>query len=101
MKNRLVRLIAALCALIMVLSCAVACANDTQNPDNTPTTDDATDSTDSTDKDNAEEDKDIVYTATIPEGYTYGLDDSFVVYAYPEDVFVWKDYDWQHSKRMF
>ena len=96
MKTCLVRLIAALCALIMVLSCAVACANDTQNPDTTQT-DDTTDSTDSTDKDNTDEDKEIAYTANIPEGYAYGPDDAFVVYAYPKDVFVWKDYDWQHS----
>ncbi|MBQ7318635.1 MAG: hypothetical protein IJW97_00445 [Clostridia bacterium] len=94
MRSNLIRLIALLCALLMLATCAIACAeSDPEDTDKTP----SEDTSDPSEDNDPEEDKETVYKANIPDGFSYGTDDPFTVYAYPTDVFVWKDYDWQHS----
>ena len=87
-----IKLISLLCALMMIMSAAVACAE--QNEDE-KTPDDSTQEGETGDNQSGDKDSDeIVYTAKIPDGYSCN-GETFTVYTYPQDVFVWKDYDWQ------
>jgi hypothetical protein len=89
-----IKLISLLCALMMIMSAAVACAE--QNEDE-KTPDDSTQEGETGDNQSGDKDSDeIVYTAKIPDGYSCN-GETFTVYTYPQDVFVWKDYDWQNS----
>ena len=96
MMRQWMRLLALVCALLMIVTTAVACADGTEDdqPGDTEGGDTADNST--TDNTNDKEPDTIVYAANIPEGYSCN-NESFVVYTYPQDVFVWKDYDWQNS----
>ena len=93
MKKNTLRLLSLLLALLMLVSVFCACADETdQDPDDDA---DAVEGDDNTGDDEDEDDGVIVYKANIPDGYTAGGE--FTVYAYPEDVFVWKDFDWQNA----
>ena len=93
MKPFWIKTVALLCALLMLITMSVSCAD--QNDDTTG--DDGQTEGESNQGNQTEEDpENIVYTANIPDGYSCN-GESFVVYTYPEDVFVWKDYDWQNS----
>ena len=92
MKNTTLRLLSLLLALLMMLSVFCACADDTEEQPDDP---DVPVEGDDEDEGGDDEDGEIVYKASIPEGYTAGGE--FTVYAYPEDVFVWKDFDWQNA----
>ena len=88
-----IKMMALLCALLMLATMTIACAD--QEDSSTDT--DGAGETDNTQTEQGGEDPDnIVYKANIPDGFSGG-GDPFVVYTYPHDVFVWKDYDWQHS----
>jgi len=88
-----IKVAAILCMLAMLMSTAVACADQNEDdPVEDPTNQEQTGDEGSEDKDSEE----IVYKANIPEGYSCN-GDTFTVYTYPHDVFVWKDYDWQNS----
>ena len=93
MKRLWIRILACLCAALMVLTCAIACA---EQPDNNKENDNQEGSENTEQGNPPDDDENIVYTANTPEGYSCG-NESFVVYTYPHDVFVWKDYDWQNS----
>ena len=94
MKSKWMRLLSLMLVAFMLLSVFCACAEtpvdegeeQPGDQDNTPGTTDPED----------DPDKPIVYTADIPEGYHAG-DITFTVYTFPEEVFVWYDYDWQHA----
>lgn len=78
-----------LAALMMVLLCLpliVACSDANAGTVTTPPAD-STDNAPGADTTTS-------YTADIPEGLNYN-DRPFRVYAYPQNVFVWSDYDWQ------
>ena len=93
MKSKWTRLLALLVVACMMLSVFCACANDTtDDPDETE--DQGQQGT--TDKGNEDEDEDIVYVADIPAGFSGG-GATFTVYTFPEEIFVWKDFDWQHA----
>ena len=92
MKSKWIRLLAVLLVACMMLSVFCACADEQQGDDNekdpsgTPGTGDG-------DGDGEEE---IVYTANIPDNYNAN-GEVFSVYTFPEEVFVWYDYDWQNA----
>ena len=92
MNSKWTRLLTMLLALCMVLTVMCACANETEQerPDSDGEQPGNTDTPAGDDPDEK-----IVYTADIPEGYSAG-GQSFTVYTFPEDIFVWKDFDWQH-----
>ena len=93
MNSKWTRLLARLVVACMMLSVFCACADDTTEEEQNP---DDQGQQGNTDKPDDEEEEDIVYTADIPAGYSGG-GDTFTVYTFPEEVFVWKDFDWQHA----
>ena len=95
MKNTTLRLLSLLLALLMMLSVFCACADDTEEQPDDPDVPVEGDGEGEGDEGDGEEEGEIVYKANIPEGYTAGGE--FTVYAYPEDIFVWKDFDWQNA----
>ena len=92
MKSKWMRLLALLVVACMMLSVFCACADDTTEEGQDP---DDQGQQGNTDNPGDQVEEDIVYTADIPEGYSAGGQD-FTVYTFPEEVFVWKDFDWQH-----
>ena len=91
MKSKWTRFLAMLMALCMVLAVLCACADDTEQPEEDPSNQPG-----NTDTPTQEDtDDEVVYTADIPAGYAAG-GATFTVYTFPEEVFVWKDFDWQH-----
>ena len=95
MKSKWTRFLAMLMALCMVLAVLCACADGTTEEQPDPSEQQGT--TDAPAK--VDPDEKIVYTADIPAGYTAG-GATFTVYTFPEEVFVWKDFDWQHVGTM-
>ena len=93
MKSKWTRLLALLMVACMMLSVFCACANDTTDEQDDPA-DQGQQGT--TDQGGDEEDEKIVYTADIPAGFSGG-GATFTVYTFPEEIFVWKDFDWQHA----
>ena len=93
MKSKWTRLLALLVVACMMLSVFCACADDTTEEEQNP---DDQGQQGNTDKPDDEEEGDIVYTADIPAGYSGG-GETFTVYTFPEEIFVWKDFDWQHA----
>lgn len=89
------RIVALLCALFMLSTLAVACAKEPED-EKTPTTPDQGEEGSSDNTPEVEDPEDIVYKADIPDGFSCN-NDVFTVYAYPQDIFVWKDYDWQNA----
>ena len=95
MTHQWMKILALLCALLMILTTAVACANDADGDPSDSSEDESANNGDESGTTDKEPDT-IVYAAKIPDGYSCN-NESFVVYTYPQDVFVWKDYDWQNS----
>ncbi len=90
------KMIAFICAVLMLASLTISCANQGEEGSDTDGQHGNGDSANDSDKDQEKGDPEkIVYAADIPDGYSCD-GESFVVYTYPKDVFVWKDYDWQH-----
>ena len=92
MTHQWMKILALLCALLMILTTAVACANDADGDPSDSSEDESTNNGDESGTTDKEPDT-IVYAAKIPDGYSCN-NESFVVYTYPQDVFVWKDYDY-------
>ena len=92
-KNLWIKAIALLCALLMMSTFVIGCAEEEKTPDGQPA--DQTEN-ESGEGSGEEDEGEIVYKANIPDGYSCA-GDTFDVYTYPKDVFVWKDYDWQNS----
>ena len=95
MKSKWTRLLAFVMVACMMFTMLAACADDTsddgkdpENPSNTDT------QPGNTDEDPGEED--IIYTAEVPDDFSAG-GTTFTVYTYPEEIFVWKDFDWQNA----
>ncbi len=95
MKSTWMRLLALLMVACMMLSVVCACADDTtQDEEGQKGSQSTTPGT--TDGDTDDTDEDIVYKADVPADYSAG-DVTFTVYTYPKEIFVWKDFDWQHE----
>lgn len=92
-RNVLLRVASLALVLLMLLAIVCSCSPDSDKsdqPDDPNKPDDPNTPGDGDDSD------DTNYTANVPAGYTCN-DETFTVYAYPEDVFVWKDFDWQNN----
>ena len=86
-----VRLAVLTMVLLLCLPLAAACTTPPQGGSDT-TTNSATTNGSGTPADTS-----TSYTANVPSGLNYN-DQPFRVYAYPKNVFVWSDYDWQCSE---
>ena len=86
-----VRLAVLTMVLLLCLPLAAACTTPPQGGSDT-TTNSATTNGPGTPADTS-----TSYTANVPSGLNYN-DQPFRVYAYPKNVFVWSDYDWQCSE---
>ncbi len=94
MKTNFVRLTVLLLVLVLCFPLAAACS--------TPGEDGGDDTTPVTTAGGADapgETTPVSYAASLPADLNYN-DRPFRVYAYPENVFVWSDYDWQYGEGM-
>lgn len=89
-KIKLIRLLALVLAGLMLAGMFCACADE-----KTPGGTDKTKPT-GTGTEGGDENEPELYKANIPEGTRYD-NEVFTVYAYPKEIFVWKDYDWQNA----
>lgn len=92
MKKIHMRLAVLIMVLLLCLPIAVACSTPQQDDSNDTTTNSSPGIGPETPADTTTN-----YTANIPSNLNYN-DKAFRVYAYPENVFVWSDYDWQCSE---
>lgn len=90
MKNSFLRPIPLLLTVLMLLSVMTACRDGSGGSDTTAPSSGADTAP------GEETTGETRYSADLPDGTVY-TGETFRVYAYPKDVFVWYDYDWQNN----
>ncbi len=91
MKSKWTRLLAMLLVACMMLTVFCACADEQEGNENEENPGEGT-------PPGGEDPGDgkIIYTADVPDNYNAG-GATFSVYTYPEETFIWYDYDWQNT----